>query len=64
VKGLFFEILSLGMVAGSLFFFYTSTRFLTDKDYLAATLTLFIGFTVVKVGVEFARLAVSVRRSE
>ena len=62
MKGLFFEILSLGLILGSLAFFFQSTRFLTEKDYLAATLTLFIGFTVVKVGVEFARLAVITRK--
>ena len=64
MKGFFYELLSLAMVLGSLFFFFQSTRFLTEKDYLAATLTLFIGFTVVKGGVELARLAVIARKEE
>lgn len=64
LKGVVFEIVSLGLVLGSLFFFYRCTAFLTEKDYLAATLTLFIGITVVRVGVELARLAVIARREE
>lgn len=64
LKGLFYELVSLGLVVASLFFFYQSTRFLTVKDYLAAALTLFIGFAVVRVGVEMARLAVIVRKED
>ena len=64
VKGALYEILSLMLIAGSLFFFFRCTLFLTDKDYLAATLTLFIGIAVVRVGVELARLAVIVRKEE
>ena len=64
MKGSFYEILSLGLILASLFFFYRCTVFLSDKDYLAAALTLVIGFVVVRVGVELARLAVIVRKEE
>lgn len=64
MKGLFYEILSLALIVGGLFFFYQCTVFLTETDYLAATLTLFIGFTVVRVAVEMARLAVIIRKEE
>lgn len=64
MKGALYETLSIALLATSLFFFFRCTQFLTEKDYLAATLTLFIGFTVVRVGVELARLAVIVRREE
>jgi hypothetical protein len=64
VKGILYEILSLALIVGSLFFFYQCTVFLTEKDYLAATLTMLIGFAVARVSVELARLAVIVRREE
>ena len=64
MKGIVYEISSLASITASLFFFYLSTRFLTEKDYLAATLALFIGFTVVKGGVELAKLGVISRRGE
>ena len=64
MRGAVYEFLSVTLVAVSIGFFYWCTRFLTDKDYLSATLTLFIGFTVVRVGVEMARLAVIIRKEE
>lgn len=64
MKVVFFDILTTTLMAASLFFFYQCTVFLTEKDYLAATLTLFIGFTIVRAGVELARLAVIMRKEE
>jgi hypothetical protein len=64
VKGVLYEVLSVALIAGSLFFFYQCTVFLTETDYLAATLTLLIGFSVIRVAVELARLAVIVRKEE
>jgi hypothetical protein len=64
LKGLLYEILSVALLAGSLFFFHRCTEFLTLKDYLAAALTLMIGFTIVRVAVDMARLAVIVRKEE
>ena len=64
MRGAVYEVISVALIAVSIGFFYSCTRFLTDKDYLAATLTLFIGFTVVRVSVEMARLAVIIRKEE
>lgn len=64
MKGIFYELLSLALIAGSLFFFYQCTAFLTEKDYLAATLTMLIGFAVARVAIELARLGVIVRKEE
>ena len=64
MKGTAYELLSLTLVMISLVFFFTCTKFLAEKDYLAATLTLFIGFTMVRVSVEMARLAVILRKDE
>ena len=46
MKGILYEIVSIALIVGCIYFFYRATEFLTDKDYLAATLTLFIGFAV------------------
>jgi hypothetical protein len=53
----FFEGLSFILLSGSLVFFYECIRFLTRRDYVAATLLMFIGFAVIRVGAELARLA-------
>ncbi|MBN1947702.1 MAG: hypothetical protein JW797_18700 [Bradymonadales bacterium] len=64
MKGVIYEIVSLLLVFTSLFFFYRSTEFLADRDYLAAILSLVIGFLVVRASVDLARLAVISRRED
>lgn len=41
----------------SLYFFYRGVGFLATQDYVAALLTIFVGFALVKSGVELVRLA-------
>lgn len=53
----FFEVLALLLLAGSLVFFYECLRFLARRDYVAGILLMFIGFAVIRVGAELARLA-------
>lgn len=53
----FFEVLSLGLIISSLVFFYECIRFLARRDYVAAIILMFIGFAVIRVGSELARLA-------
>ena len=53
----FFEALAFILVTGSLLFFYQCVRFLARRDYVSAILLMFIGFAVIRVGAEFARLA-------
>ena len=58
MKKYFFEILSVLLFVGSMVFFYQCVRFLSRRDYVAALLLLmFIGFAVIRVGAELARLA-------
>ncbi len=59
-----YDGLSWLLILGSLFFFFQSTQFLTAKDYVAAGITLVIGFLVVRVGVELGKLALLMRRRE
>lgn len=61
-RGYFYDALSLSLLGGSLYFFHQATRFLVEKDYIAATLTLLMGFCVIKVGVGAGRLALVARR--
>jgi hypothetical protein len=57
VKKYFFELLAFLLLCGSLVFFYECIRFLARRDYVSAILLMFIGFAVIRVGAELARLA-------
>ncbi len=62
VRKYFFEALSLGLMVSSLVFFYECIRFLAARDYVAAIVLMFIGFAVIRVGSELARLALIERQ--
>lgn len=62
VRKYFFEVLAFILFTGSLIFFYECVRFLTRRDYVSAILLMFIGFAVIRVGAELARLALIDRR--
>jgi len=53
----FFEILSVALIGGSLFFFKETLDYLARRDYVAALLVMVIGVAVISVGKEMARLA-------
>ena len=53
----FFELLAAVLTVGSLGFFWECVSTLARRDYLAAGLLAAIGFAVLHVGVELARLA-------
>ncbi len=54
---MFFEILSLSLILGSIFFFYECIGYLAHRDYAAAIILMFIGLAVISVAKEMARLA-------
>lgn len=62
MRGSFYEVMSFGMMIASLVFFYQTTSFLVGKDYLASILAMVIGFVLIRVGVEFGRLAVIIKK--
>lgn len=64
MRSTLYEILSLGLLLGSIFFFYRCTEFLAQKDYVAGIVALGIGFLVIRVGVELGRLSIFMRREE
>jgi len=57
-----YEGLSLTMLLGSVFFLYQCVEFLAQKDYVAGTITLAVGFLVVRTGVDLGKLAYVARR--
>lgn len=63
-RSLLYDSLSVVLLLGSLFFFYQTTGFLVGRDYIAATLTAFIGLVIIRVGVELGRMALLLRRRE
>lgn len=57
VRRYFFEILTLALLIGGLFFFKETLDYLAHRDYVAALLVTVIGVAVISVGKEMARLA-------
>jgi hypothetical protein len=57
VRRYFFEILAVILISASLLFFYECVAFLTRRDYVAAIILMFIGFAVIRIGAELARIA-------
>lgn len=53
----FFEVLALALIGGSMFFFKEAIDYLSRRDYIASLIVMFIGFAVITVGKEMARLA-------
>ncbi len=52
-----FEILATLMFLGSFVFFFECVAYLARRDYVSAVLLAGIGFAMIHVGVELARLA-------
>lgn len=51
-------IVVLSLFGAGLWFFYESSQFLLDRDYLAGILHVVVGLATVRSAVEVARLAV------
>ena len=60
--GAVYDGASLVLSGSSLFFLFQSTSYLSEKDYVAALLTVIVGFFLLRVGVEFGKLALVARR--
>ncbi len=55
----FFEVLSILLIGGSLLFFLECVDYLKRRDYVASIILMLIGFAVITVGKEMARLALA-----
>jgi len=51
-------LLATCLLAASVWFFAQSSEMLSERDYLAGLIHIFVGFTTIRYGVELARLAV------
>jgi len=54
-------VLAAVLFAACLFFFGRAGDLLADQDYLPGLLHMFVGFSLVRAGVELARLSIIVR---
>ena len=61
-KSYLYDIMSLLLMIGSLYFFYQSTQFLVVKDYIAAGMTLVIGVSIIRIGTQLSKFALFARR--
>lgn len=64
MRGVIYDIFSLGAMLGSVYFFYEAVQFLAQKDYVAGLITFGMGFLVMRVGVEIGKLAILHQRRE
>lgn len=51
------EFLAIVLIALSCYAFYLCLRHLTDRDYVGAILIMFIGFALIRVGSDMAKLS-------
>lgn len=54
-----YDMLGVGLILGSGYFFYRTVEFLAEADYVAGLLSLVVAFLVVRAGVDASRLAVA-----
>ena len=52
-----YDVVSLLLIAGSLWFFYQSVGFLAGNEYVGSVVTMLIGLVIIRVGVELSRIA-------
>jgi putative Mn2+ efflux pump MntP len=62
MRKMMLEILGILMVLASVVFFYFSVQFLSERDYIAAILQIFVGFAMVRSGLELTRMALLDKR--
>lgn len=59
LKARIYDVIGVGFIFGSAYFFYRTVEFLARADYVAGLLTLVAAFIVVRAGVDISRLAVA-----
>ncbi|MBA2663857.1 MAG: hypothetical protein H0U74_16330 [Bradymonadaceae bacterium] len=62
VRGMIYDIVGLGFMISSGYFFYRCVDFLSQKDYVAGLIALMVGFVVVRIGVEVSKLGIFIGR--
>ncbi len=59
LRATLYDVLGVGFVVGSAYFFYRAVEFLARADYVAGLLTMVVALLVVRAGVDICRLAVA-----
>ena len=54
-----YDVMGIGFLLGSGYFFYRTVEFLARADYVAGLMTLVVALLVVRAGVDISRLAVA-----
>ena len=57
MRRLILEALGILLLLASIVFFLFSVRFLGERDYIAAVLLIFVGFSLVRGGLELTKLS-------
>ncbi len=57
MRRIVYEILGIVMVFLSLVFFYFSIQFMAERDYIAGILQIFVGFSLIRAGLELTKLS-------
>lgn len=57
IRARLYDLFSLLLIAGSIWFFYRSVAFLTANEYVGSVVTMLIGLIIIRVGVELSRIA-------
>ena len=59
-----YDLLGVGFLLGSGYFFYRTVEFLAGSDYVAGFMALVVAFLVVRAGVDISRLAVATQKEK
>ena len=64
IRSVVYDVMGVGLLLGSIYFFYKTMEFLALKDYVAGALAMVVGFLVIRVGVEISKMAIVIQREE
>ncbi|MFT7621957.1 MAG: hypothetical protein ACI9WU_001122 [Myxococcota bacterium] len=56
MKRTIFDLTGLILVLASIAFFFYSVRFLAEREYIGGILQIFVGFSLIRAGLELSRL--------
>lgn len=51
-----YELVGMLMVLASIVFFFYSVQFLSDRDYIGGILQIFVGFALIRAGLELTKI--------
>ncbi len=57
MRRVFYELMGILLLLASVVFFLYSVRFLADRDYVSGILQIFVGFSLIRAGLELTKLS-------